>query len=131
MALISADKDYKSDIEKSINAGLDMIMIPNAPGQENNYVDFITKLKELVSENKVPLSRIDDAVKRILKVKFELGLFENPMTDKNLTAQVGSKEHREVAREAVRQSLILLKNDNRSFADIKEFETHSRNRKEC
>ena len=62
-------------------------------------------MKELVSENKVPLSRIDDAVKRILKVKFELGLFENPMTDKNLTAQVGSKEHREVAREAVRQSL--------------------------
>ena len=112
-AIDQLDKDYKSDIEKSINAGLDMIMIPNAPGQENNYVDFITKLKELVSENKVPLSRIDDAVKRILKVKFELGLFENPMTDKNLTAQVGSKEHREVAREAVRQSLVLLKNDNK------------------
>ncbi len=113
-------KDYKSNIEKSINAGLDMIMIPNAPGQDNNYVDFITKLKELVLENKVPLRRIDDAVQRILKVKFELRLFENPMTDKNLTAQVGSKEHREVARNAVRQSLVLLKNDNKVLPLSKE-----------
>lgn len=105
--------DYISDIEKSINAGLDMIMIPNGPGQKNNYIDFITLLKELVNENKVPANRIDDAVRRILKVKFELGLFENPMTDKNLTAQVGSKEHRQIARDAVRQSLVLLKNDNK------------------
>ncbi len=106
-------KDYKSDIERSINAGLDMIMIPNAPGQDNNYVDFITKLKELVNENKVPLSRINDAVRRILKVKFELGIFQNPFTNKKLTSQVGSKTHREVARDAVRQSLVLLKNDNK------------------
>jgi len=112
-AIDQLGKDYKSDIEKSINAGLDMIMIPNGPGQDNNYIDFITKLKELVNENKVPLSRIDDAVRRILKVKFELGLFKNPMTDKYLTTQVGSKIHREVARDAVRQSLVLLKNENK------------------
>ena len=112
-AIDQLDKDYKTDIEKSINAGLDMIMIPNAPGQKNNYVEFITFLKELVNEGKVSLNRIDDAVRRILKVKFELGLFENPMTDKNLTVQIGSKEHRDVARDAVRQSLVLLKNDNK------------------
>jgi beta-glucosidase len=112
-AIDQLGKDYKNDIERSINAGLDMIMIPNAPDQNNNYVDFITKLKELINENKVPVSRIDDAVRRILKVKFELGIFENPMTDKKLTAQVGSKKHREVARDAVRQSLVLLKNDNK------------------
>ncbi len=121
-AIDQLGKDYKSDIEKSINAGLDMIMIPNAPSQDNNYVDFITKLKELVNENKVPLSRIDDAVRRILKVKFELGLFKNPMTDKNLTAQVGSKKHREVARDAVRQSIVLLKNDNKVLPLSKELE---------
>ncbi|MEW5842662.1 MAG: glycoside hydrolase family 3 N-terminal domain-containing protein [Bacteroidota bacterium] len=105
--------DYKKDVEQSINAGLDMIMLPNAPGQKNNYVDFINALKELVSENKVPVSRIDDAVSRILKVKYELGLFEHPLTDKTLTAKVGSAEHRKVARDAVRQSLVLLKNDSK------------------
>ena len=112
-AIDQLGNDYKIDIEKSINAGLDMIMIPNGPGQKNNYVEFITFLKELVNEGKVSVSRIDDAVRRILKVKFELGLFANPMTDKNLTVQIGSKEHREVARDAVRQSLVLLKNDNK------------------
>lgn len=105
--------DYKKDVEQSINAGLDMIMLPNAPGQKNNYVDFINALKELVNENKVPMSRIDDAVSRILKVKYELGLFEHPLTDRTLTAKVGSAEHRKVARDAVRQSLVLLKNDNK------------------
>ena len=105
--------DYKKDVEQSINAGLDMIMLPNAPGQKNNYVDFINALKELVNENKVPMSRIDDAVSRILKVKYELGLFEHPLTDRALTAKVGSAEHRKVARDAVRQSLVLLKNDNK------------------
>ncbi|MCL4551288.1 MAG: glycoside hydrolase family 3 C-terminal domain-containing protein [Bacteroidetes bacterium] len=105
--------DYKKDVEQSINAGLDMIMLPNAPGQKNNYVDFINALKELVNENKVPMSRIDDAVSRILKVKYELGLFEHPLTDRTLTAKVGSAEHRKVARDAVRQSLVLLKNDGK------------------
>ncbi|MEW6194889.1 MAG: glycoside hydrolase family 3 N-terminal domain-containing protein [Bacteroidota bacterium] len=111
-AIDQLDTDYKISIGKSINAGLDMIMIPNGPGQKNNYVEFITYLKELVNEGKVPMNRIDDAVRRILKVKFEMNLFENPFTDKNLLSKVGSKEHREIARDAVRQSLVLLKNDN-------------------
>lgn len=109
------DADYKNAVEKSINAGLDMAMIPNGVGQKNNYVEFITFLKQLVNEGKVPLSRIDDAVLRILKVKFEMGLFENPLTDFKLTEKIGSKEHREVAREAVRKSMVLLKNESKTL----------------
>jgi len=114
-AIDQLEKDYKSSIEKSFNAGLDMVMIPNAPGKANNYVEFITLLKELVNENKVPMSRIDDAVKRILRVKFEMNIFENPLTDRSLIASFGSKEHRQVARECVRQSLVLLKNENKTL----------------
>ncbi len=112
-AIDQLSPNYKSDVEQSINAGLDMIMIPNAPGQKNNYVDFINALKELVNENKIPMSRIDDAVSRILKVKYELGLFEHTLTDRTLTEKVGSVEHRQVARDAVRQSLVLLKNNGK------------------
>ena len=114
-AIDQLEADYKSDIEKSINAGLDMIMIPNAPGKANNYVEFISLLKELVNENKVPLSRIDDAVRRILLVKFEMNIFSNPFTDRSLMPTFGSKEHRQVARECVRQSLVLLKNENKTL----------------
>ncbi len=111
-AIDQLDKDYKTAIEKSINAGLDMAMIPNGQGQKNNYIEFITLLKELVNEGKVPVPRIDDAVRRILTVKFETGVFDNPLTEKSLTPLVGSKANREIARDAVRQSLVLLKNEN-------------------
>jgi beta-glucosidase len=104
--------DYKSDIEASINAGLDMIMIPNGPGQGNNYVEFVEQLKALVKEGRVSQARIDDAVQRILRVKFEMGLFEQPFTDPALTETIGSPAHRQTARECVRQSLVLLKNAN-------------------
>ncbi|MBK8947041.1 MAG: glycoside hydrolase family 3 C-terminal domain-containing protein [Ignavibacteriae bacterium] len=114
--------DYKSDIEKSINAGLDMIMIPNGPALQgkvgvngepaNTYLDFITNLKALVEEGKVPLSRIDDAVNRILKAKFNFDLFNKVKVKNNFADQVGSKENREVGRKAVQQSLVLLKNEN-------------------
>jgi beta-glucosidase len=114
-AIDQLDKDYKVCIEKSINAGLDMVMIPNGQGQKNNYIEFITYLKELVNEGKIPLSRIDDAVSRILKIKFEMGIFEKPFTDKELTAKIGSAENREVARKAVRQSLVLLKNESNAL----------------
>lgn len=107
--------DYKSDIETSINAGLDMVMIPNGPGKANNYAEFATLLKQLVTEGKVPQARIDDAVRRILRIKIEMGLSERPMTDRGLLAKVGSAEHRAVARECVRQSLVLLKNANRAL----------------
>ena len=102
---------FRNCIERSINAGLDMIMIPNGAGKPNNYPEFITKLKELVAEGKVSQARIDDAVRRILRVKFQLGLFESTATDPKLTAAIGSPEHRAVARACVRESLVLLKND--------------------
>jgi beta-glucosidase len=114
-AIDQISPDYKTDVETSINAGLDMVMIPAGPDKTNNYVEFINDLKELVTEGKVPLSRIDDAVSRILRIKFQMGLFENPWTDPGLTAQIGSSEHRAVARECVRESLVLLKNNRHTL----------------
>jgi beta-glucosidase len=114
-AIDQLSDDYKSAIEKSINAGLDMAMIPNGPGQKNNYLDYLTLLKQLVAEGKVPQARIDDAARRVLRVKCELGLFEHPYADPKLTDAVGSAGHRKVARECVRQSLVLLKNETRAL----------------
>jgi len=111
-AIDQLSSDYKADVQNSINAGLDMIMIPNGPGQPNNYVECIQNLKQLVAEQRISQARIDDAVRRILRIKFEMGLFEKPYADSSLTAAIGSAEHRAVARECVRQSLVLLKNDN-------------------
>jgi beta-glucosidase len=111
-AIDQLSPDYKHDIEQSINAGLDMVMIPNGPEKTNNYVEFIRDLKELVADHKIAHSRIDDAVRRILRIKFQLGIFESTATDPALTAAIGSPEHRAVARECVRESLVLLKNEN-------------------
>lgn len=102
---------YKASIEMSINAGVDMVMVPAGKGDTNSYQDFIRLLTELVSEQRVPMARIDDAVKRILRSKFELGLFEEPFADRRLLASIGSGDHREIARECVRQSQVLLKNE--------------------
>jgi beta-glucosidase len=110
-AIDQLSPDYKHDIEQAINAGLDMIMIPNGRDKTNNYVEFINDLKSLVADRKVPQSRIDDAVRRILRIKIQLGLFESTATDPALTAAVGSPEHRAVARECVRESLVLMKNE--------------------
>ncbi|MEO8360521.1 MAG: glycoside hydrolase family 3 N-terminal domain-containing protein [Vicinamibacteria bacterium] len=99
--------DYKEAIAISINAGMDMVMVPD------QYVKFFTLLKELVVEGKVPMTRIDDAVTRILRVKFAMGLMDkarSPMADRALHKTFGSAEHRSVARDCVRQSLVLLKN---------------------
>ena len=110
-AIDQISPDFKYDVQQSINAGLDMIMIPAGPGRTNNYVEFINDLKALVAEGKVPQARIDDAVRRILRIKFQMGLFESTATDPKLTAAIGSPGHRAVARECVRESLVLLKND--------------------
>ena len=112
-AIDQLSPNYKDDVEQSINAGLDMIMIPNGLDKPNNYAEFIADLKALVAEGKVPLARIDDAVRRILRIKFQMGLFTTPpATDPALTAAVGSPAHRAVARQCVRESLVLLKNDH-------------------
>ena len=114
-AIDQISPDYKHDVEQSVNAGLDMVMIPYAPDKKGNYVEFIDDLKALVAEGKVSQARIDDAVRRILRVKFQMGIFESTATDPKLTAAIGSPEHREVARECVRESLVLLKNENHAL----------------
>jgi beta-glucosidase len=104
--------DYKSDVEHAINAGMDMVMVPR------KYQEFFGTLRGLVVEGKVPMSRIDDAVRRILRVKFAMGLMDknrSPMADKSLHKSFGSAEHRQVARECVRQSLVLLKNQKKTL----------------
>ncbi|XP_062095845.1 uncharacterized protein LOC133801615 isoform X2 [Humulus lupulus] len=96
--------NYSYSIEASITAGIDMVMLPRT------YIEFIDGLTFQVKNKIIPMSRIDDAVERILRVKFTMGLFENPFADRNLVNELGSQEHRELAREAVRKSLVLLKN---------------------
>ena len=89
-----------------------MVMVHGAEkygGQ--TYTNFINLLIESVKEGSVSENRINDAVARILKIKFKMGLFERPYSDKSLLSKVGSKEHRNIAREAVKQSLVVLKND--------------------
>jgi beta-glucosidase len=99
--------DYAAQVEASVNAGIDMVMVPD------RYVEFVSTLRSLVQSGRVAQSRIDDAVRRILRKKIAFGLFDRPLADRSLLAQVGSDAHRQVAREAVRQSLVLLKNDGR------------------
>jgi len=104
--------DYKSNIITSINAGMDMVMVPgNVKDGGQKYTNFISLLIESVNEGSISENRINDAVARILKIKFKMGLFERPYSDKSLLRNVGSKEHRNIAREAVKQSLVVLKND--------------------
>ena len=101
--------DYKKCIEISINAGMDMVMLTD------RYKEFITMLQELVEEGKVPMARIDDAVTRILRVKFAMGMMDaepDLWPNKELQPEFGSEAHRKVARQAVAESVVLLKNDN-------------------
>jgi beta-glucosidase len=122
-AIDQISTNYEYDVEQSINAGMDMVMIPAGPGKPNNYIDFINDLKDLVANGKVPQSRIDDAVRRILRVKFQMGLFDNnALVDPVLTAAIGSPEHRDVARQAVRESLVLLKNEHHALPLSKNIE---------
>nr|DAD26636.1 TPA_asm: hypothetical protein HUJ06_028104 [Nelumbo nucifera] len=96
--------NYHYCISASINAGVDMVMVPF------RYNEFMDALVYLVESGEIPMSRIDDAVERILRVKFVAGLFEHPFTDRSLLDMVGCKMHRKLAQEAVRKSLVLLKN---------------------
>jgi beta-glucosidase len=88
----------------SVNAGLDMIMVPN------DWQTFLGYLRAAVQAGQIPMARIDDANRRILARKFELGLFEHPYADRTYAATIGSAAHRALAREAVRESQVLLKN---------------------
>jgi len=102
------NENYKQQIRTSINAGMDMVMVPE------HYQEFFNDLKDLASDGSVPVARIDDAVRRILRVKFAMGMMganHSQMPDAKLQKSFGSPEHRKVARQAVRESLVLLKND--------------------
>lgn len=96
--------NYRQAIMSTINAGIDMVMVPF------RYELLLEEFLSLVESGDIPMARIDDAVERILRVKFVAGLFEYPLTDRSLLDVVGCKAHRELAREAVRKSLVLLKN---------------------
>ncbi len=111
-ALDQLSGDYPSQIEKSINAGMDMVMVPI------RYQEFFNTLKSLVQAGRVPMSRIDDAVTRILRVKMAMGLMDKDrplLASKRMQGTFGSAEHRQVARECVRQSLVLLKNERKTL----------------
>ncbi len=105
--------DYGSNIETAINAGLDMIMLPNGPDKPDNYRDFLRLLERSVRAGRIPMARIDDAVQRILTVKFAMSLEHRPASPGGgALKKIGSPAHRAVARDCVRQSLVLLRNEN-------------------
>jgi len=101
--------DYYDAVVQSINAGIDMNMVPF------NYPLYIETMNEAVANGDITLERIDDAVRRILRAKFTVGLFEQPFSDSTLLDSIGSDEHRAVARQAVRESLVLLRNENQTL----------------
>jgi len=99
-------EDYAEAVRTSINAGIDMVMVPF------EYRRFIDTLVAEVDSGGVSEDRIDDAVSRILTQKFALGLFERPFADTTGAADIGSAAHRRVAREAAAASQTLLRNEN-------------------
>ncbi|HYN85733.1 MAG TPA: glycoside hydrolase family 3 N-terminal domain-containing protein [Pyrinomonadaceae bacterium] len=111
-AIDQITKDYKQAIAVSINAGMDMVMVPQ------RYREFFDLLVANVKEGAVAQSRIDDAVMRILRVKFAMGMMDkgrSQLADRSLHNTFGSAAHRQAARECVRASLVLLKNSRRAL----------------
>jgi beta-glucosidase len=95
-----------TDVRLAINAGIDMVMVPD------NASLFESTLTTEIRRGGIPMTRIDDAVSRILATKFQMGLFEHPMTDRSLAATVGSDAHRALARTAAAESVVVLENPN-------------------
>nr|GMD61264.1 Glycosyl hydrolase family protein [Ipomoea batatas] len=90
--------NYRECVMLGINAGIDMVMVPF------KFEILWNDLLSLAESGEIPMARIDDAVERILRVKFITGVFDHPFTDRSLLDMVGCKAHRELAREAVRMS---------------------------
>lgn len=108
-------KDTKEAAEKAINAGVDMEMVSGT---------YTTHVKELLNEKKISMKSIDDAVKRILYIKYKLGLFENYLIDESSdSSPIYSDEHLEIAKEAAIQSAILLKNEGNTLPINKNVKT--------
>ncbi len=104
-AIYQVAEDYYDAVVACINAGVDMNMVPF------DYKQFIATLTKAVEQGDVTEARIDDAVARILRAKLALNLFERPFPEDDSTAKVGAAEHRALARQAVSESLVLLKNE--------------------
>lgn len=101
--------DYDQAVVTGINAGVDMVMVPY------DYRKFIDTLTQAVGKGDVPQARIDDAVRRILTVKFNKGLFEQPIPKTDAASILKNEAHRALAREAVQKSLVLLQNKNQTL----------------
>jgi beta-glucosidase len=104
--------DYAEQIAASMNAGMDVVMAPS------RYREFFETLTRVVKDGKIPMSRVDDAVLRVLRVKFAMGLMDpgyDYRADRHLMDTFGSAAHRAVARQAVRESLVLLKNEGHTL----------------
>lgn len=108
--------NYQNTIT-ALNAGVDMIMLPF------DYAKFTADLHQSAENGRVPASRLDDAVRRILRAKFSLGLFDRPAPTTEDLVIIGSPEHRALAREAVRKSLVLLKDRKQSLPLDKDLKT--------
>jgi beta-glucosidase len=104
LAIEYLDDDYYKAVTIGINAGVDMVMVPH------DWRQFTEALTRAAESGDVSMERIDDAVRRVLRVKAEMGLFDGVRTDSASVATFGSSEHRAVAREAVAKSLVLLEN---------------------
>ena len=96
--------DMKEAVALGVNAGIDMIMEPNNP-------ECCVWLKELAEEGRIPMERIDDAVRRVLRLKFRLGLFDHPTWDVSGYDQFGCKEFQDASYRAAVESQVLLKNE--------------------
>jgi len=109
-AIIQINSTYSTAVKTAINAGVDVAMEAGGTGYYN-HADFISTLTTLVNNGSVTQARIDDAVRRILRVKYRVGRFDSPLENQSYDAEFGGAEHRAIAREAVRKSVVVLKND--------------------
>jgi beta-glucosidase len=108
--------DYGEAVVSAVNAGVDMIMI------SSDFEGLLTQLRRGLENGDIQPARVDDAVRRILHVKFALGLFDRPFGDPGLQKLIGSEEHRRLARQAVRESLVLLRNEGETLPISRDLE---------
>ncbi|WP_425955204.1 glycoside hydrolase family 3 protein [Xylanimonas sp. McL0601] len=105
---------YSQQVATGVNAGIDMFMEPYS-GSTTGAPEFIAALKQNVQNGTVSMHRINDAVSRILRVKFELGLFEHPFTNRSLAGTIGNAQHHALARRAASESQVLLTNNHHTL----------------